>query len=339
MVTAIFVSLIAVTLSVVAVQLALHNVGTSSYDRKRVQAVSAAEAGIDATMEQIQTAQGQTDGTISLPCSYMPGQTLTFLPSPVSLQIAPGAQYQVAVGYVNGAGTGQACSSVQSGSVTPSSAYITSTGIATATSSNIAVSRTLYTQITLIPDNGFTQALFSNGGMTTQNNFTVTGYNGNNGNIYTNGDFICNNQSTVHGSVYAQGGASISSTCTIAQDLWTNNNITMSNNSDVQSAATSAAGSLDLQNSAKVDGNVKVATTCTRSGSACVSPSAYIGGTLSTGATSASPPQHPFPALNWGTGSAGDFKTASQNGGYTFYDGASNPALTCSNAAGTITFN
>ena len=96
MITAILVSVIVISLSAVAIQLAVHNVGTSAYDRKRVQAVAAAEAGIDATMEELQTAQAQTNGTVNLPCSYVPGSALAFQSTPVSMQLGPGAQYQVA---------------------------------------------------------------------------------------------------------------------------------------------------------------------------------------------------------------------------------------------------
>jgi hypothetical protein len=336
MITAILVSVIVISLSAVAIQLALHNVGTSAYDRKRVQAVAAAEAGIDATMEQLQTAQAQSNGTLNLPCSYVPGSALAFQSTPVSLQMAPGAQYQVAVGYVDPNGTGLSCTSVQSGAVTPTSAYITSTGVATATSSSIAVSRTLYTQVTLIPNTGFTQALFSNGGFPSQNQFTITGYNSNNGNIYTNGDFVCNNNSTIYGSVYAQGGATIASSCTMAQDLWTGNDISMSNSAEVKGNLTSATGGLTMLNTAKVDVNVKVKGTCTNNGSACVAPSSYIGGTLATGSASPAPPHYPFPALEWATGGPTDFKPGYQSLGYTFYDATSTPALTCANARATI---
>jgi len=336
MITAILVSVIVVALSSVAIQLALHNVGSSAYDRKRVQAVSAAEAGIDATMEQIQTAQAQPDGTLNLPCSYVPGSALAFQSTPVSLQMAPGAQYQVAVGYVDQNGTGLSCTSVQSGAITPSSSYITSTGVATATSSSIAVSRTLYTQVTLVPNTGFTQALFSNGGFPSQNQFTITGYNSNNGNIYTNGDFICNNNSTIYGSVYAQGGATIASSCTMAQDLWTGNAISMSNSAEVKGNLTSATGDLTMLNSTKVDGNVKVKGTCTNGGSACVAPSGYIGGTLATGSASPAPPHYQFPALDWGTGSSTDFKPGYQSLGYTMYNATSTPSVTCATGASTI---
>jgi hypothetical protein len=336
MITAILVSVIVISLSAVAIQLALHNVGTSAYDRKRVQAVAAAEAGIDATMEQLQTAQAQSNGTLNLPCSYVPGSALAFQSTPISLQMAPGAQYQVAVGFVDQNGAGLSCTSVQSGAVTPSSAYITSTGVATATSSSIAVSRTLYTQVTLIPNTGFTQALFSNGQFSSQNQFTITGYNSNNGNIYTNGDFVCNNNSTVYGSVYAQGGATIGSSCTMAQDLWTGSSISMSNTAEVKGNLTSSTGGLTLQNSAKIDGNVKVNGTCTDNGTACAAPSSYIGGTLATGSASPLPPKYPFPALEWATGSPSDFKPGYQALGYTVYNATSTPSVTCANAATAI---
>ncbi|MCA1727150.1 MAG: hypothetical protein LC722_05725, partial [Actinobacteria bacterium] len=48
MITAMLVGMVTLSLSLVSVQLAVHNSGQSSYDRKRVQAIHAAEAGLDA---------------------------------------------------------------------------------------------------------------------------------------------------------------------------------------------------------------------------------------------------------------------------------------------------
>jgi len=58
MVTALLVSLVVLFLSIVVVALSLHNSTISSFDRKRIQAVDAAEAGIDAWFSGLVTSTG-----------------------------------------------------------------------------------------------------------------------------------------------------------------------------------------------------------------------------------------------------------------------------------------
>ena len=58
MVTALMVSLVVLFLSIVVVALSLHNSTISAFDRKRIQAVDAAEAGIDAWFSGLVTSTG-----------------------------------------------------------------------------------------------------------------------------------------------------------------------------------------------------------------------------------------------------------------------------------------
>lgn len=308
MIVAILTTVVVIALGLVAVELATHNVTASAYDRKRVQAVAAAEAGIDAVMEQLQVSP-----PASLPCTD--SQSL-FLPA-VTVPITPAAEYQVSVQYYDASGNRLSCSAVHglSNPARISSAYVTSTGTAVATGTVGQVERTLYTQVTITPNNGFKEAIFSNGSFTTQNNFTVGGNNGNDGNVYTNGDFTCTNNSTIHGSVYVAGlvsGTTGAATvgqasggnggaCTIQGTLWTKGSISMANNSTVVGNVLSSGGSLQISNPATIGQSVQVNGSCTYGGSACAAPSAYIGGNLTTGANVPNPPAFTFPAFPWGS--------------------------------------
>ena len=70
MVTAVLVSMVVLFFAIAVVQLSLHNTNASARDRKRVQAVSAAEAGLDAAMGTVQAAViDGSKGTYTLPCT------------------------------------------------------------------------------------------------------------------------------------------------------------------------------------------------------------------------------------------------------------------------------
>src|SRR5205807_250920 len=63
MITAILVSGVVLTLSITATSLAIHNTNASGLDRKRVQVIATAEAGVDAAFSVLQTTP-----TAALPC-------------------------------------------------------------------------------------------------------------------------------------------------------------------------------------------------------------------------------------------------------------------------------
>jgi Tfp pilus assembly protein PilX len=306
MVTALLVAVVVLALGLVALQLAQHNVSSSAFDRKRVQAVAAAEAGIDDVYARIQNAT-----PAQLPCA-----------SPVtgSLAMSPSATYSVTVTYYDayppGAGNEIDCGDLVSkiydiqqkqGTF---SADITSVGTAVGSGSPNSVSRRLQTEVQLAPQTAFQKAIFSNAafGTSNLNHFTLNGNNGPNGNIYTNGDFGCNNNSSVQGSVYAQGSATVSNTCSVAIDLWAGGNVSLSGNSNIGNNVISSLGNITISNPATVNGSAKAAGSCT----GCAG---RVAGSIVTGARSPMPPKFLFPALTWGTGSP-DYQALFQEAGY-----------------------
>src|SRR5919108_170230 len=186
MVTALLATLVVASLGLVVLQLSAHNASTSALDRKRVQAVDAAEAGIDA---------------------YFP--------------LTPGAHYHVTVElYSTWPPTGSplACPP----SVDPAAAKVTSVGTAVSPGSSVAVSRTMQSEVRLVPQYPQTAfGVFSDTGLNFQNKLTMNGNVGNDANAYTNGNFTMANNTVIAGSVYAQGTASVTNGV-VKGDIWSN---------------------------------------------------------------------------------------------------------------------
>ncbi|MEX2458027.1 MAG: hypothetical protein WD770_03470 [Actinomycetota bacterium] len=281
MVTAMLVSMVVLSLSLISVQLAVHNSEQSSRDRKRLQAVHAAEAGLDAYLALLpRTALGNIQCT----------------PGPATLPVDSGAQYQVtAVYYPTFPGIpGQEMSCPLNPNVAPpGGAVITSRGTAVAVANARSVSRTMQTQVRLNPVLGsFGQAIFSDTVFNVVNNLTVNGNNGNDADLYTNGNFTCSNSSVDYGSILAQGSATLSNSCTVLQDLRVNGSITMLNSARVGHDAISSTGSITMEGPSVIANNARAATTC----SGCTG---RVIGTITTSSPSAAPPRINFPTVNW----------------------------------------
>jgi hypothetical protein len=286
MVTAMLVSVVVFSLGLVAVELSQHNVVQSAFDRKRLQAINTAEAGID-------------DFLASLPTT--PPAALRCTVGPVTVPIQPGAEYRVRVTYYSAfpgsVATQIPCADLAAGTIIPKGANVVSTGTAVASGAPNAVSRTMQTEIRLnVLRFGLDKAIFSNNQFDVVNNLTVNGNVGNDGDLYTNGNFTCSNSSVDYGTVEVpQGTATLSNSCTIQQDLWTSGNITMSGSARVAHDATSAAGALTMSNSSRVDNKARVATNC--------NPMPDCGGRVLGGVTTNSPSPGPlvipFPTINY----------------------------------------
>jgi hypothetical protein len=295
LITAMLVGMVVLSLGLVTIQLSSHNANQSSADRKRVQAINAAEAGLDVYLA-------------ALPRT--PPANLQCTPGVTSFPITPGAQYQVTATFYStfpgidpssssSASTVIPCSSLASGTVIPVGAKIVAKGTAVAQGSAQAVSRTMQTEIRLNPTfGGFGPAIFSHNTLNLQNNLQVNGNNGNNGDLYTNGDFICGNSSLDYGSVFVQGAATLSNSCTVQQDLRANGNITLSNSARIGHDATSSTGSITLNNSARIDNNARMAA------STCSTCAGHVTGVVTTSSPSAAPPRLELPTVSYLNGGA-----------------------------------
>jgi hypothetical protein len=280
LVTAMLVSMVVLSLGIVTIQLSVHNSDQSSFDRKRLQAVHAAEAGLDAYLAQL-----PRTAVASVQCT----------PAVATLPVDTGAQYQITATFYPTFPVviGQEMACPLSDTNPPVGAVITSRGTAVAVGNARAVSRTMETEIKLNPIlGGFGPAIFSHTALNLQNNLTVNGNGGNNGDIFTNGNFVCNNSSLDFGSINVQGSVTLGNSCTVIQDLRALGSINMSSSARVGHDATSSTGSITMANSSRIDNNARAASTCT----GCTG---RVGGTITTTSPSAPPPRIELPTVNY----------------------------------------
>jgi Tfp pilus assembly protein PilX len=275
MITGVLVSMVVLFLSVAVFSLSIHNLNSSAYNRERLQAINAAEAGLDSGMFTM-----QSNGTATLPCTT-DGDTTT----------TPPAHYHVTFTYYSvypPAGTPMTCPL----STSPSGVVVNSTGTAVV-GSQPSVARSMQTQARLAVQYGsLDKAFFSDLNITTTNNLTLNGYQGNDANIYSNGNWTCNNSSDIHGSVTAQGTATFSGTCNVAQDVWANGAISMSNSVAIGHDATSSTSSITMSGPTQIVHNAKT-------GTACNGCSTRVLGSITTNSVSPAPPVATFPHIEY----------------------------------------
>lgn len=283
-VTAILASVVVLSLGLTVVSLSIHNATGSSNDRKRVQAIDAAEAGVNAAFYTISVST-----TTALPCTL-----------DADLPTAPTAHYHVTVDYYATyppSGDPMACPPPGAPADPPEGAAIVSTGTAVLVGTPTAVSRTMESSVRLAPVfKPYGQAIFANQNLSMQNNLDVIGNSGNDGDVYTNGSWVCNNGSYIRGSVIAQGSVTMSNSCTVAQDIQAKNAVNMSQQSRVNHDVTSSNQSITMLNNSKIVNNATAGTTCT---GCTTGTGGRVGGTVTTNHISPPPQVRPFPVLNF----------------------------------------
>jgi len=296
MITVMLTSMVVIGLSLTAVQLSQHGLSSTATDRKRIQAVDAAEAGLDITLAALQANPYPT-----LPCTV--AGTLSDVPTTAS--------YSVAITYYPTFPPSGAPLTCASGvSAQPAAAELASTGD---TQSAVGGKRQMDALVKLSPvagsSSGFNRAIFSDQGPVLNNTLTINGYSGQDGDIYSNGNVTCNNAATVHGSVYTQGTAFLNNGCNITVDLYAKGNLTTNNASSIGHDAISSQGNISLGNTSTVSHDATAKGTNT-------------GGTV-TGQRRSNqtgipdPPTASLPTLNWNA-------AAWTSAGYTLVDEGTN---------------
>jgi cytoskeletal protein CcmA (bactofilin family) len=286
MVTALLISMVVASLALVVVQLSAHNASQSAFDRKRVQAIDAAEAGIDATFSYYRTATG----------ANLCG------PFDADIPTSPAAHYHVTLQlYSTWPPTDATAISCPPG-VKPQAARLVSQGSAVSPSSSRVVNRTMQTDVRLDPIFGdFAFSIFSNNLLNLQNKLTINGNVGNDGNVYTNGDFTMGNNTTIHGAVYAQGAATINQG-SVYGDTWANGAVALH-------ALTEFANVLSSTSTITLD-NTHVYGFAKSLGAITLSNNSVVDGARISGANLGPPPQRPFPQITFD-------QAATQAAGYT----------------------
>ena len=268
MVIAMMVVFVVVLLSIVVLDLAIHNVDQAAYDRKRVTSVAASEGGIDAAWNLVQ---------------YTRPENLRLLPSSGNLGSAPGpATYDVQYTWFDANGDQLLPTQIDQLTL-PAAVLVSSTG-----ETNAGVPRKMQAYMTLAPTyGGFDAAILAVTNTTFNNNFTVTGTTGNDGNVYvTNGNLTITNAPDVYGNVFVPNGSvSMSNGNQIHGDLWANGSITINNPASVTGEAISSTSS--IAGNGGIGGDATAGTT--------IAAGLSVGGTRYPNSPQGPPPSQVFP--------------------------------------------
>ena len=311
------VALVAMTLSGVALDLAVHNVDGSALQRRQVQSVDAAEAGLNAAYAVLQTTQAA-----SLPCAPISG-VLSTSPATVS--------YSVSIAYYATFPPSEPPMACPLGA-NPVAAELTSTATV---DPNLYGARRMQALVQMSPWGAFDSAIYSNCSLSLGESPTVYGHSGNDANIYTNGYVNLSEHTTVYGSIYSQAnppagcsgggdggsGVSLGQNSSVAQDVWSVGPVSLSDHASVGHDVTSSQNSITMSGNSQIGHDATAATTC----NGCVSGSGgNVGGQVVQSAASPPPPSQPMPQLNYD-------QAAWQAAGYTI-----NPYTACSMAASAL---
>jgi len=282
LVVAIAVMVIALMLSTVVVTIAVRQTRATGVDRQRGVTVNAAEAGVDASFNAIQTAG------LTLPCTWPSSGTTDVRAYPDRATLAS------TITYYDASNAPLSCAQVQSG-VVPAFANIKATSVTNTLgggSSNGNRAMESYVSLTPVTGNGLNNAIFSNGTFTVRNNHIVRGDVGADADVYSNHDIVCPNGSnqTYEGSILSQGTITLTGQCSALGDVWAKGPLTLGHNSStVGGRAISSTGSVSVNRPDGVTGLIMAGTTITPA--SCVAPKCVRN------LIQAAPPYQPFPQI------------------------------------------
>jgi hypothetical protein len=248
LITAVMVSGVVFILGMVVVRMAIHNTEASAYDRRRVQSIAAAEAGVEYYFSLLA-------GTTTPECSV----TRTMVGSPGSFTVT-GTFYDV-----NNVALSCPPGSTLAAGVNPTSVIVRSVG----TSGLPTPRRTMQAYAKL---SGTPGVVFDNAGaIFAQNaaNFTsqasIGGTRFSDADLYSNGSVSLASSSVIYGKVYAQGSLTMQSNAEVKRDVWTGGTITLKAGARIRGSATSSAtgASMTLAANARIFGGAKAAGSIT----------------------------------------------------------------------------
>jgi Tfp pilus assembly protein PilX/cytoskeletal protein CcmA (bactofilin family) len=275
LITALLVSMIVVTLGATAVTLSLHNSEQSAFDRRRVESISAAEAGINYYFSHLQSGPPST-----FECNISK-----------TLQATPTAQFDASVTFYAEDGDVLPCPPTTED---PSSARIESVG--TSTSDN--PSRTMQAYVNLIPVLGtpFGEfAVFSETSPNFNSNTQIFGGDSNGGNVYTNGNAIIESNATIYGDVWAQGFVRVEGNAEVKEEVWAGTSVTLDSYARVRGDIRAATSFVSLAANAHAYEDVQAGTRIT----AADGIEDQIDGLAADDSPSDIPPTLDFPPFNY----------------------------------------
>lgn len=267
-------------LAILAGSLAFHNQSASSVDRKRSQAITAAEAGVDSGVLQVQAA--------TLPCMNQG----SFDTKPTTSSYVTTYQYYDKTGVEVPGCIGSGVSRTGTPTAVPDTVLITSVGTNQSKGFGDRAMQT-YVRLRPIPGNDFNKAIFAKGSLSITNNVSVTNSPGQTADVYAEKDFACSQSLQIAGSLFTQGTATMANTCSIGGDLYAKGAVSMNApQATVGRDAKSSQGNVTVTKGT-VGGKAIAKLTASKGGSATVT------GGLISGQTMPDPPKIDFPQLEW----------------------------------------
>jgi hypothetical protein len=255
-VTAMLLSMVVVTLGATSVTLAVHNSEQSARDRRRVQGVAAAEAGINWYYSHLQSGTAssfQCTRTDTLPGTPTTTFTATLL-DPVTRTplICPLSDATLPT-------TG-----------TPPLPTVLIRSVGT-TTNNPVPTRTLESQVRLTPTSGTPfgdTAIYSNSSVSWPANVKILGNEASNTDVYVNGDAAISSASVVYGSLYATGSISMRGNAQVRRDAWATTALSLSQSARVLGNGISSTSSISVKNKANIGMDATYCTSIQAGGSA-----------------------------------------------------------------------
>jgi Tfp pilus assembly protein PilX len=294
MVVALMVSFVVLLLSTVVVAQSIHNGAQSAYDRRRLQSVGAAEAGLNYFFNYVEQTGAQM---LASRCGVVTAGRCAGNPftdtQPITVAVAPGtATFTITpTFYADTRGL-----TPFSGTITDSN-YPHSVEVVSGGTTNGRTTRTMESFMSLTANSGgFKGAVVTNNTISLVNSFTISGNSANDGDIYVTcttspcNASVTSGLQTIKGNLYVPAGSiTLSSSVHVYGDVWANGAVVI-NQSQVQvdGSVTSSTSSVDVSKGV-VSGK---GTYCTTLPSGA---SHIAGGTVKT--CQGAPPTPSFPHL------------------------------------------
>ncbi|UER54165.1 polymer-forming cytoskeletal protein [Kineosporiaceae bacterium SCSIO 59966] len=258
MISTVTVIAIITGLALVIAGLGVANLRDSSLAQARVQAVDAAEAGIDVGYMAL-----QSGGVCSIAGDLAVDSSST-------------AAYDVTVTYYDADNNELGCDPTIGVIGTPVNARILSTGRTEASQGGAAEDaeeRTMESLVNLqaVLAGGDGPAIFSDSQITWSSNMTLYGDGSDNVTVYANGLVTCQSNAGIPGMVLAPwSGVEMQSNCVVAGNIHSRDSVVLKSNAQLGGSIVSSRGGADLDSNAKVSGDVTVAGDVTMKSNATV---------------------------------------------------------------------
>jgi hypothetical protein len=274
LIVAMAVTFVVMVLSTVVVSQAIHNTGSSAYDRRRLTSVNGAEAGLNFYFNYLEVTDADDLSTA------VQAEPIAGAPGTSDFEITP-TFFKDKEGTIAFTGS-------PSDNNYPRSVRLVSVG-----TTNDGTERTMESFVVLSPVfGGLTGAIVTNSSTTFSNNFTINGNNGNDGDVYVlNGDFSApSGLETIKGDIYVTNGtASIGTNLHLYGDVWANGSVTINHPQAVIDVDAKSTTSSVTVTQGTVKGN---ASYCTGS-----PPGANVLGQKIQTCSLGAPPTEPFPQI------------------------------------------